>query len=400
MRNKIIYFSILLILLVILIIAELNKPRHIDWRYSFSAESKIPYGCYILKDLLSKDETFRIRENIQSLYESLADTNRFSENLIIIADNFGPDETDAGALLDYVKRGNTAFISALDFSGILPDTLKFGSELSFELFPGKKVKQRHFNFTNPYLASKSMFHYAKLANLSYFNSFDSSKAVVLARDSYDKVHFIKIPFGKGFFFIHTIPQIFTNYLILYDNKDYPVKTLSYLTGRSIVWDEYYKPYSTRDINKSKSPLRYILSQESLKTAYFLLLFTVFLFMFFEGKRKQRVIPIYQRPKNTSKEFTEIVTRLYLNRKDNKNLAEKKILHFFDFIASTYYLKPDENDEKFHIHLAEKTGLNTEKTKQLCNAIVKIRSLKYISDHDLAKFVKLLNDIQYVKNNNI
>jgi hypothetical protein len=189
-------------------------------------------------------------------------------------------------------------------------------------------------------------------------------------------------------------MIFSNYQMLYDNKEYPFKTLSYLTGKTLIWDEYYKPAGSRAIYQSKSPLRYILDQPPLSTAYYLLLFTVFLYMIFEGKRRQRIIPIYLAPKNTSKEFLEIISRLYLNRGDHKHLAEKKILYFYDHIASTYYLKPNENDPKFQYQFAEKSGLTLEKVKHLCNEIVQIKNKKSVSETELVHFVKLLNKLQF------
>jgi hypothetical protein len=376
-------------------VVEVNRPKPIDWSFNFSAGSKIPYGCYVLRDVLTSSKPQAdIRDNLSTLYESLSDTNRYNENFLIITDEFKPDSLDISKLLDYVNRGNTVFISSLNFSKKFSDTLKFKTDISTEMPNLKSKNKQQFNFTNPGLASKYGYGYEHLTNVSYFSKFDTVNSIVLGQDSYNRVHFIKVSFGKGVLYLHTLPLIFSNYSVLYDNREYPFKTLSYITGHAIVWDEYYKPESSRAFGKSNSPLRYILSQASLRTSYYLLLFTVLLYMIYEGKRRQRIIPIYQKPKNTSKEFVEIVSRLYLSRGDNKNLAEKKILYFYDYISSVYYLKPDENDAKFQHQFAEKSGLTLEKVKQLCNAIIQVKNKKSISDTDLTRFVTLLNKIQF------
>ncbi len=145
---------------------------------------------------------------------------------------------------------------------------------------------------------------------------------------------MKVKIGKGNLYIHSVPNIFTNYNLLKAERDYIFKCLSYLNIRDVIWDEYYK-----EVNKYQStPIRYILSQPSLKWAYFTLIISLIFFVIFRGRRDQRVIPIIKPLSNTTLEFVETVGNLYFKQSNHKNIADKKITYFLDYIRIKYSLK--------------------------------------------------------------
>ena len=114
-------------------------------------------------------------------------------------------------------KGNTAFIAANSFSGKFADTL----ELQTDNFLGdenrlkndsaavrsiyKQLDTVKINFTNPSLKSQSDYIYTKGIENTYFTSFDTSKTVALGANVTKKINFIRIKWGKGQFFISTVP---------------------------------------------------------------------------------------------------------------------------------------------------------------------------------------------------
>lgn len=62
----------------------------------------------------------------------------------------------------------------------------------------------------------------------YFASFDTSKVVVLGTNNIGFANFMKVKIGKGYLYIHSVPNIFTNYNLLKVERDYIFKCLSYL----------------------------------------------------------------------------------------------------------------------------------------------------------------------------
>src|SRR4030095_15629147 len=119
---------------------------------------------------------------------------------------------------------------------------------------------------------------------------DTLTTTVLGYQGEDKkkyANFIKVPYKEGNFFIHLQPVAFTNYHLLKDNHDeYAQKVLAYLPKGQIYW-------AVKDqdgLLASGSPLRYVLSQPALRWAWYLFLGGMLIFMIFNAKRRQRIIP--------------------------------------------------------------------------------------------------------------
>ena len=167
--------------------------------------------------------------------------------------------------------------------------------------------------------------------------------------------------------------------------------LSYFPPKKITWTEYYQ----LGRQESGSPIRFILSDESLRWAYYLTLFTLLTFVFFEAKRRQRIIPIVKPPENTTLEFAETVGNLYFSHGDHLNLAKKKILFFKEKIRSKYYIQTNVLDEDFYKELSNKTGETVENIKELFKYIGEIERRKQISEAALFDLSKKLDE--FLKN---
>ena len=194
-----------------------------------------------------------------------------------------------------------------------------------------------------------------------------------------KSNFIRIKYGKGNFFVNTVPLAFTNYHLLYSgNEEYAFRCLSHLPAQKTFWDEYYKVGN----KYTASALPDILSQESLKWAYYILLGSIFLFIFFYGRRRQRIIPVIEPLKNSTVEFVQTVGNLYYQQKDYKNIAEKKISYFSDHIRNKYFIKASSFDDNMLNSLSEKSSVSVETIRSIFRKIDKIKSSKKISEEDL------------------
>jgi len=214
---------------------------------------------------------------------------------------------------------------------------------------------------------------------NYFSEYDTTLVQVLGKNKSGNVNYLRIKYGKGNFFLNTVPLAFTNYHLLNsNNNEYVYKALSHLPVQKTFWDDYYK-----DGNKyTASTLQYIMFQQSLKWAYFIILVSVVLFIFFYGRRKQRIIPVIPPLTNTTVEFVETVGNLYYQQKDYKNIAEKKISFFLDFIRNKYFVKTSSIDEETIQKIADKSSLSTEKIKSILREIEKINHSQKITEEDL------------------
>jgi hypothetical protein len=246
------------------------------------------------------------------------------------------------------------------------------------------------NFVNPVLRASKDYTFQKLTIDEYFASFDTSRTTVLGVNNYNQANFVKVPFGEGAFFVHASPLCFSNYFLLRDNNEkYTAYAISYLpSGLSkIYWDEYYK-LTDKGAN---TPLRFLLSNEYLRWALRISLAGMLLFVFFEMKRKQRIIPVIKPLRNATLDFVKTVASVYFNEKDNNSVANKKIAYFFEFIRNKYFLQTNEINEIFIEQLARKSGIAKDEIRQLIDFIQDVRISSRLTDKGLLLLNKEIDD---------
>ncbi|MEO7452988.1 MAG: DUF4350 domain-containing protein [Chitinophagaceae bacterium] len=357
----------------------MNRPQPVDWTVNLSKDKKTPYGTYILyhhlKDLFPRAAVSAYRQPVYNQVNNATDSNT-AYLMIEPAMDFGKGDLDE--LLNYVVIGNYAFISAENFSKPLMDTLKFNTNRRFDLSPKDSAT---VNFTNPALHARVNYGFTPLTIDGYLKKLDTSTSVVLGNNNRKDINFIKIPYGDGAFFIHTAPLCFSNsFMLTAGNAAYTATALSYLPKniKKIYWDEYYK----LGPEGSDNPLRFILSNPWLRWAFRLSVLTIVLFILFEMKRKQRIIPIIAPPRNSTLDFVQTVGSVYFNQHDNKNIALKKINYFMEFVRSGFYLSTSQLNDEFTQLLAKKTGVSENETRDLVNLIYEINDSPQITDQAL------------------
>jgi len=379
--SKFIFFFLLTIFLFIVV--RITEPKRIDWSLSFSKDDKIPYGSFILYNVLP--ELFP-GENIQvsqyPVYNILKDKDYSNTGFIFINNTFAPDELDTKELLKYVSEGNNVFIAANFIKGKITDTLKAVTNLSYIGNDSVKVNFSNNKFKKelPYAFKDSPLDY-------FFTDFDTAETVVLGFNNDKKSNFIKIKFGKGNFYLNAVPIAFTNYNILNSlNSDYVFKSLSYLpVSKTLFWDEYYK--TGRAV--VRTPLRFILSTPPLRWAYYILIFSILVYIFFEGKRKQRIIPEIHPLQNSTLEFAGIIGKLYYQQKNHKNIAEKKIRYLLDQIRSRYYIRLDKINDETIEKISKRSGVDIEEVKAIFKYISYIEILPKVKEKELKHINSLI-----------
>ena len=395
MKKQSLYISILFLSLVALFIFEWMKPKPVDWSESYSGYAKKPYGCYILRDLLPDlfpNQPLHYRTLPIAMDKSDSSGSR---NMIFINNIFKTDSLETARLLKRAESGERIFISARAIAGPLADSLNidinthspFPDTLNLKLLSQKEQKIG-FNFVNPTIHRKHPWQFDKNFMSGYhFTSYDTLHATVLGRNGEGHVNYIKIDRGKGAFFIHSVPVVFTNYYMRDSTKaTYAFDALSYLPVAPTSWDEYYK--AGRTVNTS--PLRYIVSQEYLRWAWITALVGVFLFFIFRAKRRQRIIPKMEPPQNTTLEFVKTIGRLYYQNSTRKKIASKKIIYLLEYIRENLLLDTQKLDDNLIDQIAQRSGVNRSQVSDLFACINQINRQHEIDKH---QFWQLHNQIE-------
>ena len=137
--------------------------------------------------------------------------NVIKGNYIYISKRFQIDDSSLEELLWFVAEGNNAFISSDYFSDRILDTLNV--EMDFFDTSLEESKYDAFTiYTKDTLSYTSKRHYGA----TYFKDTTSVKALGKIKSSKEasKTNFVTIPFKKGRFYLHSNPEVFTNYQML------------------------------------------------------------------------------------------------------------------------------------------------------------------------------------------
>lgn len=378
MRNKL-PIIILVVMFIGYILLEVLGPKAENWNPNYSKEDKVPFGSHLvfegLQDLFP-DQSILIVEQAPS--EQFVEFEESHSNFIILEQVLDMNGGDANAVLDYVKNGNTVFIAASVLNGALGDSLGLDPDDFWDLVYKEEFSKDDFLTLPPYVDSTEK-HYPLLDNVYYnhFPGFVGDENLSYNRDS--NITLTRMDLGEGHLYLHSIPFMFTNYFMVdSQNAEYISRVLSFLPQQKTYWDEYYKPGNVH----LDTPMTFILDQTSLKWAWFLLLGTVLLFVVFEGKRRQRPIPVVEPPRNDTLEFTRTVGRLYFLHGDHKDLAEKKIKFLMEYIRNRWQLSTHEPNESFMDRLSQKSGVTLPLLENLFLAIQNIEATKKVEEETL------------------
>lgn len=398
-RSKIALYSIGAVI-VFMMIAEITKPKALNWRDSFSAADKIPLGCYVLFNELDTFTNDKILVSERSIYEYLKKVDSTEPKTLVFINNvIYFDAEESNALLNFVEKGNSVFMSGTYVYGNVLDSINTGIERQYTNLYKKESENK---FTSPSLQKNNRVFTDVIEN-SHFISVDTLHTTILGasvtKDEDDNElvnpNFIKVAYGNnnGHFIVHTNPFAFTNYHLLGDKEDYAATVLSYLPKQQIIWDNNYK--SGRKV--ITSPLRYILQNTALKWAFYISMFGLILFIIFRGKRVQRIIPVIKKLDNATVDFTRTIGELYYQYGDFTNIIEKKIQYFLEFIRTNYYLDTNQFSPGFIDKLATKSSNTKEKTKALVDYLVFLKSK---TNHTEQELIELNKKIEHFTKNKL
>ncbi len=382
----------LVVAIVTLIIIEIVRPKPINWNPSYTASDKIPFGSYILYNELEDLFPASVKKIDKDPYLFLSDSTYQEKSVYFFVNEYLYfDKRQHDKLNRYVEQGNTVFLSARYFDNIFADSLNVDTYLYNKPFESEISPY----FYNPNLKQDSVPIYKKNVFEVYLTSIDTLNTTALGyytpEDPSDKnLNYIKVKYGKGAYYFHTLPEAFTNYYLLKEpNQHYVERVLSYLNPSVIYWDNYIKA-GRKVVN---SPMRFVLNQTPLKWAYYITILGLILFVIFKGKREQRIIPVVEPLKNTSIEFTKTIGDLHFQHKDFSNIIAKRITYFLEKIRAQYHLDTQRLDASFIEKLSVKSGHSKEKTTQLIQTITHLKNKSFHNENDLIHLNKLLEEFK-------
>jgi hypothetical protein len=429
---------------------EYYRPKPLDWRPTLSHTDKIPYGTYVLFDVLPQvlatDSVTAVRlpifnqllgteepdaragrpTNVTFAPDSAtADSSAAANdraaaeteaatlplvgthaNYIFVNQSFEASRLETTALLRFVAAGHDVFIAAEDFGntqrGFLTDTLGFRTyeadtarRFSVATRPGQPAPHDSvaLHLLRPGQAAAGFrFGAAAVGYRLALTARRPHQGATLAADAQGRPVLVRLDHGRGHFYLCTVPLAFGNYWLLRSRTaDFAFAALSYLpAGRPAWWDEYQKQGRVGE----QSILRVVLAHPALRTAYYLLLLAGGLFVLVEARRRQRIIPVIKPLPNTTLLFTRTVASLYQQGHNHARIAEKKTALFMDYLRTRFHEPaPDLGDEAFRERLSQKAGVPRSRIDELLRLINFARTAPAVTDRELLILSRAIRDFK-------
>jgi hypothetical protein len=372
---------------------ESKKRKMPNMKESYLHKDKNPFGTFIAYKAM---EGMYYRNILRDDKKTFEDNWTYSSDtgciLVNISKTLYTTDEDVTAVINFAEKGNDVFFAVEQFDFNLLNKLRCGVNR-----PGLTL-----NIDSPYkYTSVNMlvdgdpgwsysYYYTPFDNA--FVNHHSEDTKVLGVNETGDPNFIVIFKGKGRIFLHCEPRAFSNYFLLQGNNYYYAqKAFGYLRAypEHVYWNEYYVTLKSRDQamrrrsnSKDFSSTGEIMKHPSLAIAFWLTLALLLLYILFALKRRQRIIETVKPNENTTVTFTETIGRLYLQKKDNRNIADKMITYFNEHVRSSYFLNTSVINKEFISTLSRKSGVQLEVVEKLYNMFNQVQRVTYINDLQL------------------
>lgn len=420
-KGSFIFWMLIIVFLIGIFLFQYHTPKEFVWNPTFSKYDKEPFGSYVFDDVVSSSvDNYKLEnKTFYQLYQEYSDEwyneDGYNEYRNMVDDESEiPDEewdiddmpetitplpeeeriavllteqsvsfsdTDVESLFQLLSQGHKIMLCLASFPSQLCDSLNF--EVRHESYLSLRYIERYAKEGNQrdslFLGKDSLNPeciYAVYPHLhpvyfregkEYYNREDSIRryekmrcdsSEILVRNKDSQAVAMRLFIGEGELYLVSTPLMFTNYGILDgDNGSYAFRLLSYLKGMPLVRLEAYGVNN----QPSHTPFRYLLSQPTLRWALYMAILLIIIFMIFTAKRRQRIIPVVSEPVNQTLRFTRLIGNLYYQKKNYKDLLQKKYLYFCAEVKrlNGLDLQSDEPDEELCRRLSDKMGITLD-----------------------------------------
>ena len=392
LKDKII-IGLLLLFLFLIVVSESSQQR-INWYPSFAVTHKIPFGSYIAYHEAKQFYGDQLQKVNISPYVFLDKHPDTKGTFVLYNSEVALGKTALNSLLEWVKKGNNLLIASQKFDDDLLDSLQLKSGYYFNRGFNRKLV---LTLDHPDLKPKDSIIFDKEFGAPVLRVIDSVATEnykklghFVDNDTVPNINFMDVTYGKGHIMLHSFPYVFTNYFLLKPgNWAYYTGLLSYINlKRPVYWVTNIQNGAT-----AHGIFKYIIENPGFLWAYRLLFAGLILYILFEGKRKQRAIPVVYPPKNETLGFTKTIADMYIENKEHKQIAQLHIKHFMNYVRHRLHIDVGQNTLGLKQKIAQKTKTNLTDVEYLFDLIEYVQNQQNIKPEIVLKLEKQIEKIK-------
>ena len=339
MTNRTKFIIGILILLGIVFAIEFRTTRKFVWIPTYSHADAQPFGCMLFDSVMQASMPHGYTVTKKTIWQLKRDSIFTKPQSLLIATEDDLDKHEVSEILGLVEKGHTVLLATNALYNIV-DTLQidldYNSHFDFSKIAGKNIQKSNL-WLSPDSAGyrhRSMFVpvYSQMINftLETNDSVDCETLVSLLiynNEADEMKHFpVALSFkrGKGELILVSAPLLMTNYMTVSGQGHLlQARLMDRLKAHPVIRMESF----VDQVAQMESSSFYVfLHQPPLRWALYLTLLAILLFCIFTARRRQRVIPVIQKPQNRNLEFVKLIGSIYWQQHDNAGLLAKKLAY--------------------------------------------------------------------------
>lgn len=383
----------IVVFLVLLFILEMQLPKNFSWTPTFRHTDKQPFGSCLFDSLLSSTMPKGYTVTDSSLYQ-LAKDSLQPRGILVVADEMNLIPAEVNAIFSMANNGSHVMLVAHGVGDFMCNRLGirmwgYGNSFDLQNFVKYNKERESFEWVseeNGYKPRRFMVFKPLITRKFNFetDSLDNVIRPCLDQQATLRHDAVSATFrqGKGYITFCSLPLLFTNYGIVdQDNATFSLRLLTLMKDLPVVRTEAYCPQTSDEVQQS--PLRYAISQPPLRWALYTLMVGALLFLIFEGRRRQRVIPIEKAPENHSLEFIHLVGSLYYHSRERRSLVVRKWTYFAEELRRNIHLDVTDASED-DVTLPTLARLTTIDEQEIRTLILQLRLLANADETEISK----------------
>lgn len=369
-----------------------------NWNVKYQPFDKNPRGTYLFHRLLqthTKGKDMYVADSPERL-DSLMHMNKKHKTYVFVGNIFGLEPEEIDSVMADVQRGSDIFLS---FHQITDNVLD-------EFFDNVDFRSDYDAFETVYTPA-GKYHMINLfqkdtvaSEWLAFGEVDTKGDSKALSSFMEMDNFIEIKMGKGKAYLHTNPNMFYNYQLKRRNGfGHAVYVMSYVPKYQDVvllelgrlpdnyGDSDADDQSGSEGKEDRSYLRFILENPPLRTALFLLIGGVLLYVIFRSRRKHPVVPYLAKKRDMTLAFAETITSIYFSKRNPYGLLQVQRKNFYATIQKHFFVDLNRRDgDRELITLSEKSNKPLEEIKEMVR-IYETKEASKVTDQMITEIAK-------------
>ena len=366
------------------------EPTYVsaDWSKKYGLKDFEPKGLFLFSKFLKERLTGRGEIYPLTKAQTIDSVVDSGSTLFFIGENFALKDRELRDVIEKVEEGNTLFLSCEHMTQNVIDMLfdfytmtyeyepKTTVHVLDEITPFRNTKEKSFSFNAVFQNDTITREWRVFDEITIIG--EELQLITSIQKGGDYPNFIVFKRGKGKIFLHTTPESLLNYQLLKNDGALHAKFIlqAFPKDQNAYWLDFaqltrskeepnYDDFSDDKKDRDESYLQFLFSNANLRIGMLLAFFGCILFLIFRSKRQRPVIPLKQKARNTSVEFSRTVASIFLSRQNPHGLLQLQKKNFYDLIARYFFIDlNDTNSARAIESLSQKANVPVDEIQKL------------------------------------